>query len=337
MRQMRSSGTNAAAASVSVVTIGIQGILDAYLCIGHLIVGIVYESSFKIWASVAFLQFFVFSIFEMRFMLTVWKAMRFMSLNNNPTWSNTRQELSYLYSRFYSIFFMGLVLFYEYWVISDVLVLLLHSFWIPQIVYNYQQNSAKGLDVSYIIIITMTRSFIPLYVFLCPKNVAQYVSAGMIGAPNTNMGLIFLFHILSQMIVLLMQRKYGAAFFVPKFLRSPRYDYYRRVPDEIAVRREVTNDNVVTAVEHNIIVVDCENDDSSCSDHEDDSSTKFLESSNGRGDGVFCTVCMSNIDISTRGTYVLTPCDHFFHTTCLQKWTRIKLACPTCRQPLPPM
>ena len=28
MRQMRSSGTNAAAASVSVVTIGIQGILD---------------------------------------------------------------------------------------------------------------------------------------------------------------------------------------------------------------------------------------------------------------------------------------------------------------------
>ena len=96
---MRSSGTNAAAASVSVITIGMQGILDAYLCIGHLIVGIAYESSFKIWASVAFLQFFVFSIFEMRFMLTVWKAVRSMSLNENPGLSNTRQELGYLYDR----------------------------------------------------------------------------------------------------------------------------------------------------------------------------------------------------------------------------------------------
>ena len=76
-----------------------QGILDAYLCIGHLIVGIAYESSFKIWASVAFLQFFVFSIFEMRFMLTVWKAVRSMSLNENPGLSNTRQELGYLYDR----------------------------------------------------------------------------------------------------------------------------------------------------------------------------------------------------------------------------------------------
>ena len=97
IRQMRSSGTNAAAASVSVITIGMQGILDAYLCIGHLIIGIAYESSFKIWASVAFLQFFVFSIFEMRFMLTVWKAMRSVSLNENPGWNNTRQELGYLY------------------------------------------------------------------------------------------------------------------------------------------------------------------------------------------------------------------------------------------------
>jgi hypothetical protein len=33
----------------------------------------------------------------------------------------------------------------------------------------------------------------------------------------------------------------------------------------------------------------------------------------------------------------VTPCDHFFHTGCLQRWMDIKMECPTCRRPLPPM
>ena len=221
------------------------------------------------------------------------------------SWTITRTRihtrtptLEHRYSRFYSIFFIGLVLFYEYWAISDVLVLLLHSFWIPQIVYNYKQNSAKALDISYIVIITMTRMFIPLYVWLCPHNVARYVSAGWIGMPDTTMGVLFLFHILSQMIVLLMQRKYGAAFFVPKFLRSPRYDYYRRVPDEVAVRGISNDSNVVAhAVEQNIIVVDCENDDDDDEEESDDDdvSSKLVSTSR---QGVYCTCIFERIVLS---------------------------------------
>ncbi len=174
---------------MSILTIAMQGILDAYFCIAHLVVGIVYEGSFKIWASVAFLQFFVFSIFEMRFMLTVWKAMRTSEFNQG--WNNTRQELSHLYSRFYSAFLIGLIMFYECWSFSDIFLLILHSFWLPQIFYNYQQNSAKSLDISYILVVTLSRMFIPLYIWLCPNNVARYVSAGWIGKPNTEMGLFF--------------------------------------------------------------------------------------------------------------------------------------------------
>jgi len=32
----------------------------------------------------------------------------------------------------------------------------------------------------------------------------------------------------------------------------------------------------------------------------------------------------------------VTPCDHFFHFGCLQRWMDIKMECPTCRRPLPP-
>ena len=30
-----------------------------------------------------------------------------------------------------------------------------------------------------------------------------------------------------------------------------------------------------------------------------------------------------------------TPCNHYFHKDCLQKWTDVKLDCPTCRKALP--
>jgi len=344
MRQMRSSGTYAAAASVSSLTIGMQGILDGYLCIVHLIVGIVYEGSFKIWASVAFLQFFVFSIFEMRFMLTVWKAMRTLGYNSNNDHNSSRQELSYLYSRFYSAFLIGLVLFYEYWFISDFLVILLHSFWVPQILYNYQQNSAKSLDVSYVVIVTITRLFIPLYVWVCPHNVARYVSAGWIGTPNKTLGLFFVMYMLVQMTILLMQRRFGASFFVPKFMRPPRYDYYRRVPDDHVVFCDMKNDNdAATQYHNNIIVVDCDDDSydddvlTSATTNTTTTKTTTTTTTNTSRRGMYCTICMSDIDVTARGSFVVTPCDHFFHSSCLQQWMRIKLACPTCRQSLPPL
>ena len=83
--------------------------------------------------------------------------------------------------------------------------------------------------------------------------------------------------------------KIRCSFFVPKFLRSPRYDYYRRVPDEVAVR-EISNDSnvVARAVEQNIIVVDCENDDEEEEEESDDDdvSSKLVSTSR---QGVYCT------------------------------------------------
>lgn len=46
---------------------------------------------------------------------------------------------------------------------------------------------------------------------------------------------------------------------------------------------------------------------------------------------------MTAIDLTPRSNdCMVTPCDHFFHTGCLQRWMDIKMECPTCRRPLPP-
>jgi len=53
--------------------------------------------------------------------------------------------------------------------------------------------------------------------------------------------------------------------------------------------------------------------------------------------GVDCVVCMDVLSFPTsRGSYMVTPCDHLFHTQCLRPWLEVGHAdCPTCRAPLP--
>ena len=56
------------------------------------------ESLFNAFATAAFFKFVVFSIFEMRYLLAIWKAGR--SMNSGEGWEAMRRELSVLYSRF---------------------------------------------------------------------------------------------------------------------------------------------------------------------------------------------------------------------------------------------
>jgi hypothetical protein len=62
---MESTNTQANAAKVSLLSIGIQAIMDAYLCLLHLTAGIVVEALFNAFATAAFFEFVMFAVFEM--------------------------------------------------------------------------------------------------------------------------------------------------------------------------------------------------------------------------------------------------------------------------------
>ena len=51
-----------------------------------------------------------------------------------------------------------------------------------------------------------------------------------------------------------------------------------------------------------------------------------------------CVICMAMISNEHMLTgcpeIVVTPCDHVFHTECLQSWNDYKMDCPTCRREL---
>ena len=44
----------------------------------------------------------------------------------------------------------------------------------------------------------------------------------------------------------------------------------------------------------------------------------------------FCTICVEFF--SPESEISLTPCGHFFHSTCIKNWLEIRKSCPQCRK-----
>ncbi|KAF1885419.1 hypothetical protein Lal_00029308 [Lupinus albus] len=280
IRQMEHSNTQSGAAKVSILMVGQQAIMDAYLCLLHLTAGILVESLFNAFATAAFFKFVVFSIFEMRYLLAIWKANR--PLSNGEGWETMRRELSVLYSRFYGILLGGILLMYEFHYYMRFILLLVYSFWIPQIITNVVRDSRKPLHPHYIIGITVTRLAIPLYIFGCPNNFIRIEA-------DQRWCVYLTVFIGLQTTILLLQHYLGSRWFIPHQILPEKYSYYRRFAQ-----------NTSHAVD--------------------------------------CVICMTGVDLSQRSNdCMVTPCDHFFHSGCLQRWMDIKMECPTCRRSLPPV
>ncbi|ONK74903.1 uncharacterized protein A4U43_C03F11300 [Asparagus officinalis] len=279
IRQMEHSNTQSGAAKVSILMIGHQAIMDAYFCLLHLTAGILVESLFNAFATAAFFKFVVFSIFEMRYLLAIWKANR--PISSGEGWEIMRRELSVLYSRFYGILLGGILLMYEMHNFLRPILFIMYCFWIPQIILNVIKDTRKPLHPHYILGMTVTRLAIPLYVFGCPSNFMRI-------EVNKNWCISLVVFMGLQASVLLLQHYLGSRWFIPHQILPEKYSYYRRL----------------------------ENDVSQATD---------------------CVICMTGIDVTQLSNdYMVTPCEHFFHSGCLQRWMDIKMECPTCRRSLPP-
>ncbi|KAJ4845602.1 Transmembrane E3 ubiquitin-protein ligase fly2 [Turnera subulata] len=279
IRQMEHSNTQSGAAKVSILMIGQQAIMDAYLCLLHLTAGILVESLFNAFATAAFFKFVVFSIFEMRYLLAIWKASR--PMNSGEGWESMRRELSVLYSRFYGILLGGILVMYEFHDFLRPILLLMYSFWIPQIITNVIRDSRKPLHPHYIMGMTVTRLAVPLYIFGCPNNFMRI-------EPDKSWCICLAVFMGIQASILVLQHYLGSRWFIPRQILPEKYSYYRRF------------------------------------DH-------------GTNHAVDCVICMTAIELTQRSNdCMVTPCDHFFHSGCLQRWMDIKMECPTCRRPLPP-
>jgi transmembrane E3 ubiquitin-protein ligase len=92
----------------------VAAVMDSYICLLHVVAGIMWETLFNSFATISFSELMLFSILEMRLMLHIWKARRAEAFANG--WNETRRQLGILYARFYGALIVGMFLMYQFWV-----------------------------------------------------------------------------------------------------------------------------------------------------------------------------------------------------------------------------
>ena len=285
VRQIEVGNSAAAATKVSLLSIGMQALADAYLCLTHLTASVAVEALFNAFATVALFKFIVFSVFEMRYLMGLYRLRR----TAEDPYSDPRRDISTMYSRFYSCLLGGLALAYLCGGLGP-LVFGLYSFWVPQILRSAYYDLRRPLIPSYIVGMTATRMFVPFYFYVYQGNFLNL-------APHPGMFWLVALWLWLQAGVLLVQHYRGPRYLVPPGVLPEKYNYHRSAK---------------------------------CSD---------LEGSGPRdeegGGGVECVICMGPVNVWKPGERMVTPCNHFFHNDCLEKWMRVKLECPTCRRQLP--
>lgn len=229
VKQIQFSASQAGAAKISLISIGQQAIIDSYLCLVHLTAGIVAQSIFMSFATVAFFKLVLFSIFEMRYLLLIWKARR--SAMFAEGWIVMRRELTVLYTRFYGCMLLGVLILYNGWNYMDVLIIVAYSFWVPQIIHNAHQECRKPLLVQYLLGNSAMRLLLPMYVYGCPYN---FLSAFPTNEQQPEYGtcIILLVWVALQIGVLLLQDKFGARFFIPARFLPVKYSYTHDIDSE---------------------------------------------------------------------------------------------------------
>lgn len=365
--QMESTATQAAAARVSLLVVGMQSVADSYLCLGHLTMGIAVHTLFNAFATAAFFKFIIFSVFQMRYLLLIWRAKRPAGFTHG--WESMRRELSMLYTRFYGSLLLGILLLYELQNHVQLFLFALYSFWTPQIILSATHDYRRPLHPLYILGMSVTRLAIPLYFYACPVNFLHI-------QPRPAVAAALVAWMAVQAGVLASQHVWGPRWFVPKRFLPEKYDYYRPVtlppPDGCVPVGGAAGTGGGGGGSASPTLSSATSDDASRSTPTDggddvEAGAPLLSVAVAPLPGgppaatgaaavpascantalpplvpplppsgeVDCVICMVGVAVNGRDR-VVTPCDHFFHEGCLLTWMEVRGECPICRRPLPP-
>ena len=293
--------------------------IDSLGTLFHISLALFIQNLFTAFLSIVFFKLLIFGIIELKYLSIIQNAR-----HPNATGEDQRRHVTLLYAQFYLAFFAtlsALFLLADSPHLLGFTILLLYSFWVPQIILNITTEARKPLNMVYVGGITCSRMFLPVYVFGYGGNFLSFAIPGM-PVRSPLMAFLCLWMAL-QAGVLYLQSKWGARFMIPARFLPPKFDYSRELPK--AMRQEEEADLELGDV----------------------SETTRLRSDSGEQHGsgeqqgtvaeLECVICYDSVDPRDRKKYMLAPCDHIFHKDCLVQWMDVKMECPVCRGPLPEM
>jgi hypothetical protein len=264
--------------------------------------------------------------------------------------TDVRSDVGSMYARFYFILFVMLIIsiwsfiwpnrvgaFY-----ARTLGFIYLSLWVPQIYRNVMRNCRKALRWDFVIGQSILRVF-PFAYFLTVRGNVLFIR------PDTTTAAAMAGWVWIQVWVLGSQDILGPRFFVPRGWAPPAYDYHPILRDTADSDDDLEAGDMLPVgslrAEERDLVSEAKDQDK----HKPKDKKKAVFD---------CAICMQEMEvpvIATRGlsggssvsdgasnilsrrTYMVTPCRHIFHSTCLESWMRLRLQCPICRESIPPV
>lgn len=307
---------------------------------------------FSAFASVAFFKLLIFCVIEMKYMAIIIQARN--ASNGGNSVELLRHQTAMLNLRFYVALLgscLGLTYSNNY---RTLYMLLLYSFWIPQIIHNVVTEAKKSMHSYYICGMSVTRLFAPLYMF---ANEGHFLMQVYPESPiNVFMCQLLVLWVGIQTGVLYAQSHFGARFFIPAQFLPLKYDYNRPIPASLLTQENIIanpseqlqKERELPKTEVRSLVVpnrDLKSRGGNARNRKEgkrlkgetvmtaETVTEVPKSSDAPC--IECVICYNEIDTSDRTDYMIAPCNHIFHKDCLVQWMEVKMECPICRHNLP--
>ncbi|KAI0408217.1 hypothetical protein F4802DRAFT_551069 [Xylaria palmicola] len=208
------------------------------------------------------------------------------------------------------------------------------SMWTPQIYRNVHRNCRQALSWQFVVGQSILRLLPIAYFYIWSDNFA-------FAEPDWTSFALLAGWLWIQIWVLVGQSVLGPRFGLPKGWMPEAWEYHPvlrednieagglpiglvSAPNSPILERVKSADDSKDRKRTNIHIIDC----AICREVLEVPVVKAGEDDPTAGgvSGVFA-----------RRMYMVTPCRHIFHSTCLEGWMRFRLQCPICREELPPL
>ncbi|KAI1155732.1 hypothetical protein F4825DRAFT_9320 [Nemania diffusa] len=208
------------------------------------------------------------------------------------------------------------------------------SMWTPQIYRNVYRNCRQALSWQFVVAQSILRLLPIAYFYIWSDNFA-------FAKPDWTAFTILASWVWIQIWVLIGQSVLGPRFGLPSGWMPEAWEYHPvlkednieagglpiglvSTPNSPVAERVKSGEDGKDKKRTNIHVIDC----AICREVLEVPVVKAGEDDPTAGGvaGVFA-----------RRMYMVTPCRHIFHSTCLEGWMRFRLQCPICREELPPL
>lgn len=228
LEQMRYTDEGPSVAKLSIVGIAVQALMDAYDSFLHLSLSASSRYMFNTFAIVSLFKFVLFALLEVRYLLTIWRH-RHQDIFTEG-WDAVRRELSRVYSRFYGVLILGLVLIFNSLEHLDIIALTFQAYWVPQILFDVRQGSKNALHPHFLLGISVTRCLALLYLWGCPSGIfSGDLYPRLPGSPNPRLCAAVVILQSAQVGLMVSQKVLGPRWFVPWLCLPHIYNYNRPV------------------------------------------------------------------------------------------------------------